>query len=66
MNIREQPPDRKAGLRSSSRNIPDTIGSFSASVKHINCRCEKIANFEEKVNALEKIVSDHTNIRREI
>ena len=46
-DTREQPADRKAGPRRSSRNIPVTLGSSSASVKRIkpkmggNCSCEK-------------------------
>ena len=29
-----------------------------------NCSCEKIASVQEKVNILEKIVSDHTKTQR--
>ena len=31
-----------------------------------NCRCEKIANVKEKVNALENIVADHTKTSHSI
>ena len=71
--IREQAADGQAGPRHSNRTTqhPVRLGSSTVSVKRIKpnpkmggkCSCEdkkKLADFEEKVCALEKIISDHT------